>query len=263
MFRVLPPFGADQRNVAEVVNGIMNGKTNNTGTVTLNTGGAINTTITDARIGIDSVILLAPKSSAANTNTSPYGAFSDFTDQTITANTATVMTLNTTDYSNGVSVVTSGGKASRITVANAGIYNFQWSGQFENTDNSSHDLSIWIRKNGTDIAGSAGLIHMLSRKSASEYYHLIVGWNYFIELAANDYIELWWSAQNASISLQHYAAGTSPTRPSTASLVATMQLVNNNAATDIYVSSQTNGSAVLTHFANSTANKTYKYIIVG
>jgi len=27
MYRVLPPFGADQRGVAEVVNGIMNGKT--------------------------------------------------------------------------------------------------------------------------------------------------------------------------------------------------------------------------------------------
>ncbi len=35
MFRLLPPFGADQRGVAEVVNGIMNGKTNNTGSVTL------------------------------------------------------------------------------------------------------------------------------------------------------------------------------------------------------------------------------------
>ena len=40
MYRVLPPFGADQRGVAEVVNGIMNGKTNNTGSVTLATGGA-------------------------------------------------------------------------------------------------------------------------------------------------------------------------------------------------------------------------------
>jgi hypothetical protein len=54
MYRVLPPFGADQRGVAEVVNGIMNGKTNNTGSVTLATGGASTTTITDARIGVDS-----------------------------------------------------------------------------------------------------------------------------------------------------------------------------------------------------------------
>ena len=64
MFRRLPPFGGDQRATAEIVNNIMDGKTNNTGSVTLATGNATTTTITDARIGIDSVILLAPNSAA-------------------------------------------------------------------------------------------------------------------------------------------------------------------------------------------------------
>jgi len=50
-FRTLPTFGQDPRSVAEVVNGIMNGKTNNTGTVTLATGNATTTTINDERIG--------------------------------------------------------------------------------------------------------------------------------------------------------------------------------------------------------------------
>ena len=58
MFRVLPPFGGDQRAVAEIVNGIMNGKTNNTGSVTLANSGATSTTITDTRIGVDSVIVV-------------------------------------------------------------------------------------------------------------------------------------------------------------------------------------------------------------
>jgi fibronectin type 3 domain-containing protein len=60
MFRRLPPQGGDQRAVAEILNGVMDGKTNNTGTVTLATGGATTTTITDARIGASSVILLSP-----------------------------------------------------------------------------------------------------------------------------------------------------------------------------------------------------------
>ena len=47
MFRSLPAFGGDQRAVAEVVRGIMDGKTNNTGTLTLATGGATTTTLTD------------------------------------------------------------------------------------------------------------------------------------------------------------------------------------------------------------------------
>lgn len=61
-FRTLPPFGSDARGVAEVVRGIMDGKTNNIGKVTLATGGATTTTITDARIGFDSVILFSPTS---------------------------------------------------------------------------------------------------------------------------------------------------------------------------------------------------------
>ena len=69
MYRRLPPFGGDQRAVAEIVNNIMDGKTNNTGSVTLATGNATSTTITDARIGVDSVILLVPKSAAAFADT--------------------------------------------------------------------------------------------------------------------------------------------------------------------------------------------------
>ncbi len=64
------------------------------------------------------------------------------------------MTLNTTDYSNGVYLSNS----SRMNVRNAGTYNFQWSGQFVNTDTQIQDISVWLRKNGTDITGSASSI---------------------------------------------------------------------------------------------------------
>ena len=153
----------------------------------------------------------------------PYGAFSSNQDQTVTANTATLMTLNTTDFSNGVSIA-----SSKITVAAAGIYNLQFSAQFQNTDNAIQDISIWLRQNGTDIVGSTGLVSIPARKSASagEEAHQITGWNYYISMAANDYIEIYWSATLASVSIQYYAAGTSPTRPSTQSVVATMSFVS-------------------------------------
>jgi hypothetical protein len=69
MSRVLPAFGGDPRAVAEVVNGIMNGKTNNHGSVTLATGGATTTTITDERIGYGSKIMLMPTSATSSTTT--------------------------------------------------------------------------------------------------------------------------------------------------------------------------------------------------
>lgn len=155
----------------------------------------------------------------------PYGSFADTTDQTTTANTATVMTFDTTDFANGVSIVTSGGKASRITVTHPGIYNFQWSGQFQNTAVQLHDASIWIRKNGTDVVGSTGYISVPNSHGGIDG-HGIYGWNFLFSLAANDYIELWWETDDAAVSIQAYPAGTSPTRPSTSSLVATMTFVS-------------------------------------
>lgn len=163
----------------------------------------------------------------------PYGAFQDTTDQTATANTATVMTFNTTDFSNGVTVVTSGGKASRLTVAQAGIYNLQFSVQFDNADTQEHDVTIWLRKDasgaGIDIDGSAGLVGVPSSHGGVNG-HTIVGWNYFITLNANDFVEIWWSTPSTQVTIQAYAAGTSPTRPSTASVVATMTFVSNLSA---------------------------------
>ena len=158
----------------------------------------------------------------------PYGSFADTTTQTTTANTATVMTFDTTDFSSGVSIVTSGGKASRFTVTNPGIYNFQWSGQFQNTDTQEHDVSVWVRKNGTDVVGSTGYIAVVSSHGGIDG-HTIAGWNFLFNLAANDYIELWWSATSTNISIQAYPAVTTPpaaVKPSTSSLVATMTFVS-------------------------------------
>jgi hypothetical protein len=262
MFRTLPPFGGDQRQTAEIVRQIMDGKTNNTGTLTLATGGATTTTLNDRRIGGDSVILFVPDSAAAFADSAPYGAFQSLVDQTIgSANTAYAMTLDTTDYSNGVTTSNS----SRMNVKNAGVYNLQWSGQFVNTDTQLHDVSVWLRKNGTNVVGSTGFISVPNKHGGVDG-HTVVGWNYFLELAANDYVEIWWSATSTQISLQHFPTQTSPTRPSTASLITTMNLVSSSGtsgSSGLYVSSLGQGTATVTHYANSTADKKYKYVVIG
>jgi hypothetical protein len=260
MFRRLPPAGGDQRAVAEIVNGMMDGKTNNTGTITLATGNATTTTINDPRISRDSMILLVPKSAAAFADTAPYGAFQDSTDQTAASTTtAYPMTFDTTDFSNGVYLSNS----SRLNVRNAGIYNVQFSVQLQNTDNAQHTVDIWFRKNGTNITASNSMFTVPARKSASIYGHLIAAINYFVELAANDYVEIVWRAESTTVSIEQLPTQTSPTRPATPSVIATMQYVAPNAMDNVYVSAQTNGSATLTHFANSTASKTYGYVVVG
>ncbi len=258
-FRTLPPFGGDQRAVAEVVRGIMDGKTNNTGTITLATGNATTTTLYDERIGYDSLIFFVPKSAAAMADAAPYGAFQDDADQTAaSANTAYAIEFSTTDYSNGVYLSNN----SRLNVRNAGIYNLQFSAQVTNTDTAIHDIDIWLSKNGTTVAGTNGQVSVPNSHGGVPG-HTLPAWNYIIELAANDYVELIWNTTSTQVFLDYIAAQSSPTRPSTASIIATMQYIAPLASDNIYVSSQQQGQATVSHWANNTADKIYGYIIVG
>lgn len=150
----------------------------------------------------------------------PYGAFSSDQDQTATVNTATLMTFNTTDFANEVSI-----SSSQITVVNAGIYNLQFSVQFQNTDTAFQDVYIWLRQNGVDIPGSTGFVSIPNRHAGTDG-HSIIGWNYFLNMAAGDYIEIYWSVPNAAVTIQHLAASGTPTKPSTQSVVATLSFVS-------------------------------------
>lgn len=259
-FQTLPVFGGDQRQVAEVVRGVMNGKTNNTGEITLATGNATTTTLYDERIGFDSLIFFVPLSAAAEADSAPYGAFQDSTDQTA-ANTTTAyaVTFNTTDYSNGVYVSNS----SRLNVRNYGIYNIQFSIQFKNTTNDGQDVDIWFRKNGTNVANSNSRFHLPARKSTGDPSHLIAAMNFFMEMNAGDYAEIMWRTSNTGVSLEQYGTSTSPDRPAIPSAIVTLNYVAPSATTNLYVSTQQQGSATITHWANATADKTYGYIVVG
>jgi hypothetical protein len=259
MYRKLPMVGGTPREVAEVVNNIIEGKSNNTGEITLATGNATTTTIYNERIGFNSIILLTPISAAAGSDTVPYGAFQDTTDQTAASTTAAyAITFNTTDFSNGVYLSNS----SRLNVRNTGLYNLEFSIQFKNTTNDSQDAEVWFRKNGTDIAASNSRFGLAARKSSGDPSHVIGALNFYVELVAGDYVELMWKVSDTGVSIEHYAAGTSPTRPATPSVITTMSYVSPSASTNVYVSARSQGQATLKHFANSTADKTYGYIIV-
>lgn len=155
----------------------------------------------------------------------PYGAFSSDQTQTTTANTATLMTLNTTDFANGVSI-----SSSKITVENAGIYNLQFSAQFQNANVALQDVYIWLRQgndggSSADISGSTGFVSIPNKHGGVDG-HAIIGWNYFLNMAENDYVQIYWSTTSVDVSVQYYAASGTPTKPSTQSVVATLSFVS-------------------------------------
>ena len=154
----------------------------------------------------------------------PHGAFHDSTDQAAASTTAaTVVTFNTTDISNGVTLSNS----SRLNVADSGVFNIQFSIQLKNTTNDGHDVDIWFRKNGTNIDNSNSRFHIPQRKSAGDPSHMIAALNFFIELDAGDYVEIVYKVGDVAVTLEHFAASSTPTRPAVPSVIATVSFVSN------------------------------------
>jgi hypothetical protein len=144
-----------------------------------------------------------------------YGQFSDLTIQSASANTAYPMKLNTTDVSAGVSIVS----GSRVTVANTGIYNLQFSTQLEQTSNNAAEVSIWLRKDGTDIPNSNT---ELTIEKISGGGKLVAAWNYMVQLNANQYVQLMWCSTRSDTQLHYHGTQSTPTRPATPSVIATI-----------------------------------------
>jgi len=153
----------------------------------------------------------------------PYGAFQDSTDQVAASTTvAYPITFDTTDFSNGVTVVSN----SRITVASAGIWNLQFSIQLTNTTNAAQDVDVWFRVNGTNVPASNSRFGLAPRKSPSDPFHLIMALNYFVSLNATDYVEIVWRTTDTGVYIEHYPVSASPTRPAIPSAIATLSFVS-------------------------------------
>jgi hypothetical protein len=147
---------------------------------------------------------------------SRYGSFYDTTTQTATViNTAKAITFNTTDLSNGVFI---GSPTSRIVVDSEGVYNFALSFQIDKTSGGTGQFFIFFRLNGVDVPDSAGLIRIQGNNA-----EIFSAYNLFLQLKANDYVEVMFSVDDLSVELHAIAA--TPPVPSIPSIILT---VNNN-----------------------------------
>ena len=145
-----------------------------------------------------------------------YGSFYDTTTQLATViNTATAITFNTTDLSNGVFI---GSPTSRIVVDSEGIYNFDTSFQLDKTTGGTAIFDFWFRLNGVDVPDSCSRIRIQGNNA-----EIFSSLNYFFDLKANDYVELIFSVDNLSVEVTAFAA--SAPHPGIPSIILT---VNNN-----------------------------------
>ena len=155
------------------------------------------------------------------TMSSYYGNFYSTLTQTNvgeaqTPDVANAMTFNSPPDGVGVTIVSN----SRITVANAGTYNLQFSAQVEKTNNGNDSIDIWLAKNGTNVAWSSTRTWLYGNNAKH-----VSAWNFVITLAANDYLELMWSSANPAVQLTAEGAATAPVRPEIPSVIATLTFV--------------------------------------
>jgi hypothetical protein len=149
-----------------------------------------------------------------------YGSFYDTTTQLSDGLTSAMpMRLNTTAEAYGVSIV----GTSNIKVANAGVYNVQFSAQLENTSSGKHDVNIWLTKNGINESNTDTKVTLVGNNAKD-----VAAWNFVLSLNANDYITLYWACTD-STNIQLTAAGpsVSPTRPAIPSVIVTVSQITN------------------------------------
>jgi hypothetical protein len=121
-------------------------------------------------------------------------------DQTGNVAAATAVTFNTDLTGTGISVVAS----TQITLAAAGTYMLAPSIQFANSAAADHDVTVWFRKNGTNIANSATI---LTVPKTGDGGSAVFSLSFFDTVTAGQYIEIMWLPENISVTVEHLAIG--------------------------------------------------------
>jgi hypothetical protein len=166
--------------------------------------GTMNTTTTNQTLQINATTRITNDLIVYGNKQFNVGAFQSNITQSGSANVSQSMNFEVTDISQGVSMVSN----SRITLANSGTYNIQFSAEVL-ADTGADDVYIWLKKNGTNVSASAGHISLANNAEA------VLSWNYVVDAAAADYFELCWQSANGdAVLLAGAASGNIPSVPS-------------------------------------------------
>ena len=164
--------------------------------------------------------------------TFPHIAASDSTDQYAGGNnTPTVINWNTLD-SGYLWTLNSPGSA---TADVAGVYTIRYSLQLANTANAIHDATVWLKKNGANVANSSTFFTVPARKSAGVPSYVCAYSEATFTVAVGDEIELYWATDQAynttgpvdGVYIFHDAAQSSPySRPAIPSAIGSITYVS-------------------------------------
>ena len=169
------------------------------------TGGVLGSVTISNGIGqFDSITVTAGVIPYDTITGKAYGFFSSNRDQSYSANVASVLSVDAAATFNTNVTVNS---STQITMLSAGVYEIGAAIQFANSDSSDHDVTVWFRKDGTDIVGSAAKITVPKAADGGAALFAISGLESF---AISSYIECVISLENSLVIADYTAASVGP-----------------------------------------------------
>jgi hypothetical protein len=132
------------------------------------------------------------------------------------------MRLNSTDLTNGVTVVNDDdNRPTKITVANAGIYNLQFSAQLSrNAGNNSVVINIWLAEDGLALPHTNTRLTLTGSADAAK---AVAAWNFFVTMNAGQFLQLMWTVSDLDLIIESFAAAAPA--PEVPSLILTLSQV--------------------------------------
>jgi hypothetical protein len=155
----------------------------------------------------------------------PHALLMSDQDQTSAGITsANIITYNQPVITQGVEVRNGG----EIWFDAAGQYLVTFTLQVSNQDNAEHLFEVWAAYNGTNFPLSNTRFDVPARKSASQWGHVAPAITGIFTVINPDteYLTIKWWSDSALVFLEHYAGGTSPTRPEIPSVILTVNFVS-------------------------------------
>ena len=137
---------------------------------------------------------------------------------------ANVLTYNQPVITQGVEVRNGG----EIWFEKTGQYLVTFSLQVTNRGNAEQEFEVWAGYNGDNYPLSNTRFDIPARKSGSVWAHIVpaISGIFTVQNPDTEYLTIKWWASSTDVFLEHYAAGTSPTRPEIPSVILTVNFVS-------------------------------------
>ena len=109
-----------------------------------------------------------------------------------------------------------------------GQYLVTFSLMFTNRGNSVQEIEVWAKDSANNYPLSNTRLDIAARKSLSVWAHAVATITGIFTVTNPDtnYLSIAWWSDGADVFLEHYAAGTSPTRPAIPSVILTVNFVS-------------------------------------